>query len=144
MADSTTPRTIVSACLAGIFCRYDGSTRANAKVVNLIRRGEALPVCPEQLGGLPTPRPPCERRGDRVLNSEGCDVTAPFARGAEEALRLARLAGCTRAVLQSRSPSCGLGRIHDGSFRGRLVDGNGVFAALLLENGFTVLTEDDL
>lgn len=141
-ADS--PRYVVSACLAGVFSRYDGSREPMEAVVELVRRGVALPVCPEQLGGLPTPRPPCERRGERVVNKHGVDQTEEFTRGADEALRLARLFGATRAVLKSGSPTCGCGEIHDGSFSGRRVAGDGVFATACKAAGIDVLTEADL
>ena len=114
---------LVSACLLGCACRYDGQSKPNPLVQELARRGLAVPVCPEQLGGLPTPRKPSERRGDRVVMSDGRDVTAEYRRGAEETLRLARLYGCTAAVLKERSPSCGCGRIYDGTFTGTLTDG---------------------
>ena len=98
---------LVSACLLGCACRYDGQSKPNPLAQELARRGLAVPVCPEQLGGLPTPRKPSERRGDRVVMNDGRDVTAEYHRGAEETLRLARLYGCKAAVLKERSPSCG-------------------------------------
>ena len=110
----------------------------------LAKRGLAVPVCPEQLGGLPTPRKPSERRGERVVMNDGRDVTAEYRRGAEEALRLARLYGCTAAVLKEKSPSCGCGRVYDGTFSGTLTDGDGVTAALLKENGIKVYGESEL
>lgn len=134
---------LVSACLLGCPCRYDGAGRADARVLALVKTHRLIPVCPEQLGGLPTPRPPAERVGERVLASDGTDVTPAFARGAEETLRLARLLGCTAAILKARSPSCGNGQIYDGTFSGRLVSGSGVTAALLLQNGIAVRTEED-
>lgn len=103
-----------------------------------------IPVCPEILGGLPTPRLPAERRGDRVVRRDGTDVTAEYSRGAAETLQLARLYHCTAAVLKERSPSCGRGKIHDGSFGGILTDGNGVTAQLLLDSGIAVYGESEL
>ncbi len=100
-------------------------------------------MCPEQLGGLCTPRPPAERTGSRVLTKDGEDLTAAFSRGAEETLRLAALFGCRLAILKSNSPSCGCGQIYDGSYSGRLVPGDGVTAARLTQNGVAVLTEAD-
>ena len=131
---------IVSACLAGYRCRYDGKTVPNEEIVALVKRGEAIPVCPEMLGGLPCPRTPSERTADgaRVLMRDGKDVTEAFERGAVETLRLARLYGCDRAILRARSPSCGCGKIYDGSFSGTLRDGSGVTAELLLQNGVAV------
>ncbi len=129
---------VVSACLAGAACRFDGRTTPHPAVLELVRLGRALPVCPEQLGGRPTPRKPNEIVEGRVVEQGGADLTEPFERGAAEALRLARLAGCRAAVLKVRSPSCGYEEIYDGTFSGRLVPGHGVFAALLLKHGLTV------
>ena len=100
---------LVSACLLGICCRYDGRGNPNDAVLSLLNRDDItlIPVCPEQLGGLSTPRIPSERRGERVVNRAGEDVTSQFIRGAEEALRIAKLYGCQVAVLKERSPSCG-------------------------------------
>ena len=119
---------LVSACLLGCACRYDGQSKPHPLAQELAKRGLAVPVCPEQLGGLPTPRNPSERRGDRVVMSDGRDVTAEYRRGAEEALRLAELFDCGTAILKEKSPSCGSGLIHDGScrragLRGRRHDG---------------------
>ena len=107
----------------------------------LAERYTLVPVCPEQLGGLQTPRPPSERLGGRVRTQSGADVTAQFSRGAAQALYLAQRFGCVKALMKERSPSCGSGSIYDGSFRGRLTDGFGVAAELLLANGIAVLGE---
>jgi uncharacterized protein YbbK (DUF523 family) len=131
---------VVSACLAGLPCRFDGQTRPNEFVVELVRQGRALPVCPEQLGGLPTPRSRSERAGARVLTEEGRNVTAHFRRGAKITLEIAQRYGCRAAILQALSPSCGCGVIYDGSFRGKLVQGNGVTAELLKKKGIAVLS----
>ena len=135
---------LVSACLAGERCRYDGARKPHPVVVSLVERGEAVAVCPEVLGGLPTPRVPSERVGERVVNRAGVDVTASFVAGAERALEICLEQGCTEAILKSRSPSCGRGQIYDGSFSGTLVAGNGIFADLLLAHGIPVHTEEDL
>ena len=135
---------LVSACLLGCACRYDGQSKPNPLVQELARRGLVVPVCPEQLGGLPTPRNPSERRGDRVVMSDGRDVTAEYRRGAEETLRLARLYGCAAAVLKERSPSCGSGQVYDGTFSGTLTAGWGTAAALLRDSGVRVLGESEL
>ena len=143
-ADSGTDRTIlVSACLAGEYCRWDGGTNLVPEIKALVDAGKAVPVCPEELGGLPTPRLPSERLGDRVVSSEGADVTAEFRRGAEEALRVCREQGCRLAVLKAKSPSCGKGLIHNGLFDGGLVPGDGMTAQLLTENGITVMNEQE-
>ncbi len=135
---------IVSACLAGYRCRYDGKTVPNDEIVALVKEGKAIPVCPEMLGGLPCPRIPSERLpdGSKVVASDGRDVTGAFLLGARETLRMARLYGCRHAILKARSPSCGCGRIYDGSFSGTLREGNGVTAQLLLGNGITVEVKD--
>lgn len=135
---------LVSACLLGTPCRYDGASRPSAAVLALGERHTLIPVCPECLGGLPTPRPPAERRGDRVINCEGRDVTEEYRLGAEEVLRLARRHGVQGAILKSKSPACGVGRIYDGSFTRRLTDGNGVAAELLLSAGIPVTDEERL
>jgi len=129
---------IVSACLAGFPCRYDGKARPCAQVVELVRAGKAIPVCPEQLGGLPTPRTSCEIWDGPVVDAEGYDRTEAFRRGARAVLRIAQTYGATEALLQSRSPSCGSGRIYDGSFTKTLTAGDGVTARLLKENGIQV------
>ena len=129
---------IVSACLAGFPCRYDGKARPCAQVVELVRAGKAIPVCPEQLGGLPTPRTSCEIRDGRVVDAEGYDRTEAVRRGARAVLRIAQTYGATEALLQSRSPSCGSGWIYDGSFTKTLTAGDGVTARLLKENGIQV------
>lgn len=111
----------------------------------MIRNGEAMPVCPEQMGGLTTPRDPAECLGDKIVTIGGAgDITAECRKGAEEALKLAKLAGCKEAILKSKSPSCGCGKIYDGTFTGTLTDGDGIFTELLKENGITVLTEDEI
>lgn len=139
---------VVSACLAGVACRYDGRALPHPLVLELVRRRQALPLCPEQLGGLPTPRPPCEAvpqaSGRRVLTADGVDVTEALAAGAAQAFELVRMAGCWRAILKSRSPSCGAGLVYDGSFTGRLAPGDGLFAALLRHHGVALLTDEDL
>ena len=122
---------LISACLLGCRCRYDGASKPLPQIAALAERHTLVPVCPEQLGGLPTPRPPSERRGDRVVTRAGGDVTAQYRRGAEEALRLCRLLGCEAALLKERSPSCGSREIYDGTFTGTLTAGDGVTAELL-------------
>ena len=135
---------LVSACLLGCACRYDGQSKPNPLAQELARRGLAVPVCPEQLGGLTTPRLPSERRGEQVVMRDGRDVTAEYRRGAEEALRLAELYGCRAAVLKERSPSCGCGRIYDGTFTGTLRPGDGVTAEMLKAHGMQVYGESEI
>ena len=132
---------LISACLLGCRCRYDGASKPLPQIAALAERHTLVPVCPEQLGGLPTPRPPSERRGDRVVTRAGGDVTAQYRRGAEEALRLCRLLGCEAALLKERSPSCGSREIYDGTFTGTLTEGDGVTAELLRAQGIPVYGE---
>ena len=135
---------IVSKCLAGVPCWYDGKDNLVPKIRALVEAGKAIPVCPEVLGGLPTPRVPSEIQPDgRVLNRQGEDVTAQFVSGAEQAMAICREHGCTGAILKARSPSCGKGCVYDGSFTGTLVPGNGIFAQMLLDAGIPVMTEED-
>ena len=134
---------MISACLLGACCRYDGASKAHPLAEALAQRHTLIPVCPEQLGGLSTPRPPAERRGDRVVTRTG-DVTEQYRRGAEETLKLYRLLGCEAAVLKERSPSCGHGQIYDGTFSGALTAGDGVTAALLAANGVAVYGESQI
>ena len=130
---------LVSACLLGVNCKYSGGNNYSPAAAALAERFELIPVCPEQLGGLPTPRVPAERVGDRVLTRDGADVTDAYRLGAEKTLETALANGVKRAALQERSPSCGCGAIYDGTFSGRLVPGDGVTAALLREHGIEII-----
>ena len=141
---SEKPRMLVSACLLGVSCRYDGGGKALDGLERLMERYELIPVCPEQLGGLPTPRTPSERRGGRVVSRDGADVTDAFRRGADQACRLAGLYGAKLALLKARSPSCGSGTVYDGSFTGRTVPGSGVAAEALAAMGVMVYSEENL
>lgn len=135
---------MISACLLGTCCRYDGASKAHPMAAALAERHQLVPVCPEQLGGLATPRPPAERQGDHVVTKTGADVTEAYRRGAEETLHLCRLLGCEAAVLKERSPSCGHGVIYDGTHSGTLTAGDGVTAALLTANGIPVYGESQI
>ena len=138
----------VSACLAGINCKYNGGNNLNQKVFDLVKEGKAIPVCPEQWGGLATPRVPVELKvinGKRyAINKEGIDVTENFEKGAQEILSLAKKLNVKKAVLQPRSPSCGIGKIYNGNFDKTLIDGNGILAELLKENGIEVIGPDEI
>jgi len=136
---------LISACLLGVNCRWDGQVKPCPKAIELFGQGLVIPVCPEQLGGLPTPRVPSEvQNNGRVLNKEGKDVTENFVRGAQEALKLAKSIGVQEFIGKSKSPSCGFGKTYDGSFSGKLVEKNGIAADLFLKQGFKVKTEEDL
>ncbi len=144
---------LVSACLLGTNCKYSGGNNLTAKVLELMKEHTLIPICPEQLGGLTTPRKPCEiDAGDgaevlagraRVVNNIGEDLTEQFVKGAEETLNLAKLYGCTSAILKAKSPSCGCKIIYDGSFTSKIKEGSGVTAQLLLDNGIAVMTDED-
>jgi uncharacterized protein YbbK (DUF523 family) len=149
---------LVSACLVGVACRYDGRTCPDAKLNALATQGKLVPFCPEVVGGLSTPRLPAEISGafdgldghavldglTRVVRSDGADVTEPFIAGAQAALGLAKRLEIQQAILKANSPSCGVERTYDGRFLGLLVPGDGVTAALLKRNGIEVITEDAL
>ena len=135
---------LVSACLLGIKCRYDGRSVPNDRVIALSKKYSLIPVCPEIYGGLPTPRTPSERVGERVLMRDGSDVTDNYMRGAVAAYELCRTLDVRVAVLKAKSPSCGRGEIYDGSFSGTLTDGDGVCAEYLTRMGIRVLTENEI
>lgn len=138
------PTILVSACLLGICCRYDGDSKPNAEVIKLREKFTLIPICPEVDGGLSTPRTPSERVGDRVLMRDGKDVTGNYVAGAKHALERAKSFSCVAALLKARSPSCGSGKIYDGSFSGTLIDGDGVAAQMLKKEKIPVYTEDEI
>ena len=146
---------LISACLLGIKCAWDGrDIYKSGKAIELSNSEMLVPVCPEQLGGLRTPRVPQEIQGGsgedvldgkrKVLNIDGEDVTQEFIKGAEETLKIAKLFHIQEFIGKARSPSCGCGQIYDGTFSRQLIDGDGVTAALLKRNGIRVITEEDL
>lgn len=137
---------LISSCLLGEKVRYNGESKAfgDPRLARWQEEGRLIPVCPEMEGGLPVPRPPAQRRGDHVVTEEGNDVTEAFRLGAEAALALARKHGASLAVLKQNSPSCGSRFIHDGSFQGMLIPGEGVTAELLRRHGISVFGEDQL
>ncbi len=135
---------LCSACLLGIKCRYDGREKRNEKVIALSKNEVLIPICPEQLGGLPTPREPAEQAGKKVFTKSGKEVTENFQNGAEEVLKLAKLYNTKEAILKQKSPSCGCGKIYDGTFSGTIIRGDGVTTELLKKNGIKVISEEDL
>ena len=136
---------LVSACLLGEPCRYDGKAQPCEAVIEMAKRHAIVPICPEAIGGLPTPRAPSEIQPDgRVVDAEGIDRTAAFEAGAQEALRIAREHGCARAILKENSPSCGVNRIYDGTFSGIHIPGKGKTAALLASAGIEVIAETEV
>ena len=135
---------LISACLLGIRCRYDGSGSFDSCMEQLMEKYHLIPVCPEVYGGLSTPREPSERVGDKAYTKSGQDVTQAFLKGAEETLAMAKLYQCKYAILKERSPSCGHGEIYDGTFSGKLTYGSGMTAELLSKNGVKVLGESQI
>ena len=132
---------IVSACLLGQDCRYDGKNCLNEEILKLLDKHTLIPICPEQMGGLPTPRQPGEIVGDKVISKIGDDITEQYNKGANMALRIAKMNNCKYALLKSKSPSCGKGQIYDGSFTGKMTDGDGKTTSLLIENGIKVYSD---
>ena len=135
---------LISACLLGVRCRYDGGEQYLPAVAKLMERYALVAVCPEVLGDMPAPRTPAEIRGGRVVSIDGEDRTEKFRLGAERALAMARGVGAKKALLKSHSPSCGKSLVYDGTFSGKLVPGSGRAAALLEENGVKVFTEEEV
>ncbi|MCQ2399190.1 MAG: DUF523 domain-containing protein [Clostridia bacterium] len=135
---------LVSRCLLGIECRYDGKSTKNEKVLSFLKGHEVIGICPESDGGLPTPRTPSEIIGDKVVSKDGKDVTAEYTRGAVIALETAKRENVDLCILKKRSPSCGIGVVYDGTFSGKLVNGDGITAKLLKDNGFKVISEEDV
>ncbi|MCD6238736.1 MAG: DUF523 domain-containing protein [Thermotogae bacterium] len=136
---------LVSACLLGIRCRYDGKSKLDKRVKALSSHFDFIPVCPEQLGGLPTPRFRSEIKSNgRVVNENGEDWTKNFIRGAKEVLKIAKMLDIKMAVLKERSPSCGVNEIYDGTFRSKCVEGKGITTRLLEENDIEVMSEEEI
>lgn len=135
---------LVSACLLGVNCKYNGGNNYSSKVFDYLKDKEVFPICPEQLGGLSTPRVAAERRNDRVITKDNNDVTEYFVNGANEVLKLAKMFDIKKALLKSKSPSCGKNKIYDGSFSSILVDKNGVTAEVLMSNGIEVISSDEI
>jgi len=135
---------MVSACLLGENCKYSGGNNRNEKVLAYVAGHEVIPVCPEIMGGLPTPRVPAEIVQGVVMNKAGVNVDGEYRLGAEKALELAKEHRIDLAILQSRSPSCGVKEIYDGTFTGKRIPGQGVTARLLMDHGFRVMDAEDL
>ena len=131
----------VSACLCGFPCRYDGKSKPDERIKALYEEGRALPVCPEKLGGLTTPRTPCEIIDGRVISSDGEDRTNEYLLGSQRVLELCKKHGIKKAILKQNSPSCGSSHIYDGTFSGTLIEGEGCLTALLRKNGIEVTGE---
>lgn len=135
---------MISACLCGIDCKYNGKNNKNDKCVELLKDNKAICFCPEQLGGLTTPRIPSEIRSDKVVSKEGIDVTDNFIRGSKEALKIAQITGIKKAIMKDGSPSCGVHYIYDGTFSGNKIEGMGITTRLFLSNNIEVIAETDI
>lgn len=135
---------LVSACLLGENCKYNGGNNENKEILELAKEHTLIPICPECFAGLPIPRVPSEIKNGRVYSKNGEDLTDEFNDGAEKALYIAEESGCQIAILKERSPSCGFGKIYDGSFTGNIINGNGITAQLLYEHGITILGESSV
>ena len=135
---------LISACLVGDKCKYDGHTNYTPLIKDLLEKYELVPFCPEVEGGLPTPRKPSERKGDKVVNNAGKDVTRNFQLGAEKALNICKYLNIKIAILKENSPSCGVNQIYDGNFKNKLIKGEGVTTELLRKNGITVYNENQI
>lgn len=135
---------LCSACLIGIKCRYDGRDKQNNKVLELAKKEVLIPVCAEQLGGLPTPRESTEIKDSRVFTKSGKDLTESFQKGAQEVLKIAKLLDIKEAIFKTKSPSCGSGQIYDGTFSGKLTQGDGITTKLLKKNNIKIITEEEL
>jgi uncharacterized protein YbbK (DUF523 family) len=134
---------LCSACLLGKNCRYDGKNNENKKIKKLFYEHEVIPICPEELGDLPTPRPPAEIKCGKVITNKGVDVTKNFNIGAYRVLEIAKKLDIKNAILKQRSPSCGCGKIYDGTFTKTVIEGNGITAKMLIDNGIEVGTEEN-
>lgn len=137
---------LISSCLVGINCRYNGTSTLNLALKKMIEEGKAIAVCPEVLAGLPTPRESCEIQNIaercRVISKSGKDYTNAFVEAAKATLNICISQNISNAILQSRSPSCGFGEIYDGNFSGKLTIGNGLTAELLFKNGIKIFTDE--
>lgn len=135
---------LVSACLAGDNCKYNGGNNLNQKMMDFLKTHEIIKVCPEVLGGLPTPRPSAEIVDGKVMNTEGKNITEEFTLGAQKAFEIVKKENPDLIILQSRSPSCGIKQIYDGTFFGNKIPGHGLFAALCIEAGYNMLDIEDI
>jgi len=135
---------LCSACLLGIRCRYDALSKVNNKILSFLKKEILRPVCPEQLGGLSTPRECCEIRENRAVSRSGKDLTENFVKGAQETFYIAQLLNIKMAIFKQYSPSCGCGKIYDGTFTGRIIQGDGITTSFLKRNDIVVISEEEL
>jgi uncharacterized protein YbbK (DUF523 family) len=138
-------KVLISACLLGVNCKYSGDNNYNKELIDkLNEQYDLIPICPEIMGGLSTPRNPAEIRDGKVFNNQGDEVTKNFQKGAEEALKIAKMLNVNKAILKSKSPSCGKGLIYDGTFNNKLIEGNGITTDLLLKNKIQVISDKEI
>lgn len=138
-------KVLISACLLGVNCKYSGDNNYNKELIDkLNEQYDLIPICPEIMGGLSTPRNPAEIRDGKVFNNQGDEVTKNFQKGAEEALKIAKILNVNKAILKSKSPSCGKGLIYDGTFNNKLIEGNGITTDLLLKNKIQVISDKEI
>ena len=140
MENNGKEKILVSSCLLGLNCKYNGGNNYSEEVEEYLKDYDVIPICPEIMGGLPTPRVPSEKIGDKVITNDGRDVTEQYKKGAEETLFLAKKYHVKKALLKLKSPSCGSGKIYDGTFTHFLIDGDGVTAELLKNNGIEIIS----
>ena len=140
MENKVKEKILVSSCLLGLNCKYDGGNNYCKEIDDFLKDYDVIPICPEIMGGLPTPRVSSERAGDKVITKYGRNVTEQYRKGAKECLFLAQKYDVKKALLKLRSPSCGSGKIYDGTFTHTIIDGDGVTAELLKNNGIEILT----
>lgn len=138
--NSKKEKILVSACLLGVNCKYNGGNNPSEEVDEFLKNYEIIPICPEIMGGLSTPRVAAEQKGEKVITQDGEDVTKQYRKGAEECLFLAQKYNVKKALLKLRSPSCGYGQVYDGTFSHTLINKNGITAQLFLENGIEIIT----
>ena len=138
------PNILISVCLLGENCNWKAKNYFNEQVAKLKEKYNFIPICPEVMGGLTIPRNPAEQQGDKVFDNQGNDVTEQFIKGAKKCLEIAKANNCNIAILKSKSPSCGKGKVYDGTFTNNFINGDGVTAKLLIENGIEVFTDDEV
>ena len=140
MENKVKEKILVSSCLLGLNCKYDGGNNYSDEIDDFLKDYDVIPICPEIMGGLPTPRVGSERLGDKVITKDGKDVTEQYKKGAEEALFLAKKYDVKKALLKAKSPSCGSGKIYDGTFSHTIVDGDGITTELLRKHGIEIIS----
>lgn len=135
---------LVSSCLLGNNCKYNGGNNLSEEVIKLKDKYDIISVCPEVFGGLSVPRISCEIKGDKVINKSGIDVTKEFIEGAKKTLDIAKKCRCKKAIFKDKSPACGINYVYDGTFESKIIEGQGIATKLLIENGIKVYSEKEI